>query len=68
MQSNEPTLNNLDDYDGNESPRKRKTINRVIIFCLFMGAILVAAKLLTEDNSEYIGTPEKPGIHLIKNF
>jgi len=68
MQNNEPTLDKIDDYYGKESPQKRKTINNVIIFCLVMGAILVATKIYTYDNSDYVGTIDKPGIKVISHF
>ena len=68
MQNNEPTLDKIDDYNGNESPQKRKIINNVIILCLVMGIILVATKIYTQDNSDYVGTKDKPGIKIISHF
>ena len=68
MQNNEPTLDQIDDYNGNESPQKRKLVNKVIILCLVMGAILVATKIYTQDNSDYVGTKDKPGIKIISHF
>jgi len=68
MQNNEPSLDQIDDYNGNESVQKRKTINNVIILCLVMGAILVGIKIYTYDNSDYVGTKDKPGIQTISHF
>ena len=33
----EPTMNQIDDYNNNESPEKRKTINLIIGTLLFIG-------------------------------
>ena len=39
MNNTEPRLETIEDYDGNESKEKRKTIRIVILSGLFIGAI-----------------------------
>ena len=68
MQDNEPSLEKIDDYYGKESPQKRKIINSVIIFCLVMGAILVTTKIYNQDETDYVGTKDRPGIQIIRHF
>lgn len=63
MIDNEPSMSKIDDYNGNESKEKRSTVNKVIILCLAVGAILVALKLVYNNPSDYVGTPENPGIN-----
>ncbi len=63
MLHNEPSLSQIDDYNGNESKEKRSTVNKVIILCLIAGAILVALKLAYNNPGDYVGTPENPGIN-----
>jgi hypothetical protein len=63
MLDNEPSLSQIDDYNGNESKEKRSTVNKVIILCLAVGAILVALKLAYNNPGDYVGTPENPGIN-----
>ena len=61
--NNEPSLNNIDDYNGTESKEKRSIVNKVIILCLVVGAILAGFKLMNNTPSDYIGTQENPGIN-----
>jgi hypothetical protein len=35
----EPSLEKIDDYNGNESKQKRNTVRLVVIFCLVVGGI-----------------------------
>jgi hypothetical protein len=63
MLDNEPTMSQIDDYNGNESKEKRSTITKVIILCLAVGAILAGLKLIYNNPSDYVGTPENPGIN-----
>ena len=64
--NNEPSLEKIDDYDGKESPEKRNTVRRVIIFLLVIGAIYAFIKSNTNSVDDYVGTPEKPGIDVTK--
>jgi len=63
MQNNEPNLNNIDDYNGNESEEKRRTVLLVIAFCLLIGAIYAGFRVAYDTPSDYIGTPQNPGIN-----
>ncbi|MBI3873447.1 MAG: hypothetical protein HY307_00215 [Arcobacter sp.] len=63
MSNNEPSMDKIDDYTGNESKEKRSTINKVIILCLVVGAILAGLKLFYNNPGDYVGTPENPGIN-----
>ncbi len=60
----EPTLNSIDDYDNNESPKKRKTIYLIIGGLVLFAIILGLIKATNNKVSDYIGTPENPGIDI----
>jgi hypothetical protein len=59
----EPTMSQIDDYNGNESPEKRKQIRNIIIGLLIVSAIYGFVKFSFSTPSDYIGTPENPGIN-----
>lgn len=40
----EPSLEKIDDYNGNESKQKRNTVRLVVIFCLVVGGIFAYLK------------------------
>ncbi len=42
--NSEPSLEQLDDFDGNESTQKRQTILKVIAFILFVGSLYAIAR------------------------
>ena len=65
---NEPTLEDIEDYNNNESPQKRRTVKIVVAICLIVGAILAILKYNYNSNDDYVGSPEKPGINTTKNF
>ncbi len=65
--NNEPTNDKIEDYNGKESKEKRNIVRLVIIICLVVGAFLAYLKT-TSVPDDYIGTPEKPGINVIKNY
>ncbi len=44
MNKGEPSLNKIDDYNGNESKQKRVIVRLVVIFCLVVGGILTYFK------------------------
>lgn len=46
----EPTLDQIEDYDGKESPEKRRTVNLVIIGLLVVGFIYGAIKYYDDAN------------------
>ena len=64
----EPNLEDIEDYNNNESPQKRRTVILVVIFCLIVGFIFSMLRGNYSDNEEYVGTPEKPGINTTKNY
>lgn len=68
MLNNEPSLDQLDDYNGNESPEKRRTIRNVIIGILVIGAIYGVFRYNYYTVNDYVGTPEKPGINTTKDY
>lgn len=63
-EDNEPSLNKIEDYDGNESPSKKKTVRAVIILILIVGGFFSYLYNIAyeETKKDYIGTPDKPGI------
>ena len=63
--NNEPSLDKIDDYNGTESKQKRNTVRLIVVFCLVVGAIFAYFKA-TSLPTDYIGTPEQPGISTTK--
>ena len=63
----EPSLEQIDDYNNNESPEKRRTVRLVIVGILVIGAIYAMVKYSYSTPSDYIGTPENPGINTSKH-
>lgn len=67
--TNEPTLNEIDDYNNEETAEKRKIIYTVIGVLLLIGTVsffyLNSSTSLGED---YVGTAEQPGIVSTKPF
>jgi len=61
---NEPTMNTIDDYNNNETPEKRKTVRLIIGGLIVFAIILGVVKAMNNSVSDYIGTPENPGIVL----
>jgi hypothetical protein len=68
MNTNEPSLEQIDDYNGNESPEKRSTVNKIIIGLLLIGALYSGIRYFYSTPADYVGTPEKPGINTARNF
>ncbi len=58
----EPTLGQIDDYNGNETPEKRRLVWGIIIGLLIIGVIYSAVKYNFSTLSDYVGTAENPGI------
>jgi len=60
----EPNMEDIDDYNGNESPEKRRTVNFVIISLLIVGAIYTSAHYFFGTVDDQIkGAP-----YLLKRF
>ena len=68
MNTNEPSLNQIDDYNGHESKSKRKTVNFIIAALLIIGVILGVLKSNNSKVSDYVGTPQHPGINVQKGY
>lgn len=64
--TNEPSLEQIDDYNNNESPEKRSTVIKVVVFCLVVGAIFAVLKVTSTSNDPYVGTEQNPGISTLK--
>jgi len=64
----EPSLEQIDDYDNNETPEKRKTVRLVVIgILIIVGVIYALVKYNFSMPSDYIGTPDNPGINTAKH-
>lgn len=63
--NNEPTNENIEDYNGKESKEKRNIVRLVVVLCLVVGAFLAYLKY-NSSVSDYIGTEENPGINTTK--
>lgn len=63
----EPSLNQIEDYNNNESKEKRNTVRLVVLFCLAVGIIYGIAKYNYNGSDDYVGTKELPGINIPNN-
>jgi len=63
----EPTLDQIDDYNNNETPQKRRTVRLVVLFLLVVGIAYSIAKYNYSNEEDYIGTENKPGISITNN-
>lgn len=50
----EPTLEKIDDYNGNESKQKRNTIRLIVILLLIFGAVLSYLQQPKNDDSSKV--------------
>lgn len=64
---NEPSMSTIDDYTNQESIQKRKTIRFVILGLVLFAGLLSYIKMTHETVSDYIGTPDSPGINVTSN-
>jgi len=51
----EPTLENIDDFRGEESQEKKKMVKEVVMLCLGIGFGLVVAANIFNTVPDYIG-------------
>lgn len=62
MENKEPSLEDIDDFNDNETPQKRKTVRLIIIGLLVAGAIFAYIKETNSAVYDYVGTEDKPGM------
>ncbi len=60
----EPTMQKIEDYNGNESQGKKNTVRAVIIMILIVGGFFsyLYNTAYEESKKEYVGTQNNPGI------
>ena len=58
----EPTLSQIDDYNGTATPEKKKLVRNIIIGLLVISTIYAVVKFNFSTPSDYVGTTEHPGI------
>ena len=63
----EPTMDQIDDYNNNESAEKRTTIRLVILGLIAVGVVYAGIKFTFSDVDDYVGTQDNPGIAAIKH-
>jgi hypothetical protein len=59
----EPTMSQIDDYDGKERPEKKRLVRNIIIGLFVVSAIYGFVKFSFSTPSDYVGTSENPGIN-----
>ena len=59
----EPSLGQIDDYNGTETPEKKRLVRNIIIGLLVVSAVYGFVKFSFSTPSDYIGTPDNPGIN-----
>ena len=64
---NEPTMDYIDDYNNQESAQKRKSIRLIIVGLVLFAGLLSYVKMTNDTVSDYIGTPDNPGINVTPN-
>jgi len=64
---NEPTMDYIDDYNNQESAQKRKSIRLIIVGLVLLAGLLSYVKMTNDTVSDYIGTPDNPGINVTPN-
>jgi len=65
---NEPSMDQIEDYNGKEPKEKRNTVNMVILFLIVVGIGYGIAKYNSTSIDEYIGTTDNPGINTSKSY
>jgi len=65
--TNEPTLEQIEDYNNQESKEKRKIVRMVILSILVMSAVYGFIKFQYNSVDDYIGTPSQPGLSAFKH-
>ncbi|MEA1914477.1 MAG: hypothetical protein U9N30_04080 [Campylobacterota bacterium] len=62
----EPTMDQIDDYNNNESPEKRRLVRLVIFGILAVGVVYAGFKFSYSNVEDYVGTQQRPGINTAK--
>jgi len=65
--SNEPAMEYIDDYNNQESPQKRRNVRLIIVGLVLFAGLLSYVKMTNDTVSDYIGTPDNPGINVTPN-
>ena len=58
----EPTLGQIDDYNGNESPQKRKLIWGIVAGLIAVSIAYAYVQANSSLPKDYIGTAQHPGL------
>ena len=64
----EPSMDQIEDYNGKESKEKKNTVRLVVLFCIVVGIGYAIARFNYTNDKEYVGTPEKPGLNTTRNY
>ena len=59
----EPSLGQIDDYNGTATPEKKRLVRNIIIGLLLISAIYGFVKFNFSTTNDYVGTAENPGIN-----
>ena len=62
----EPSLEQIDDFNNNESPEKRRTVRLIIIGLIVLGVAYAFVRNSYSTPDNYVGTPQNPGIDISK--
>ena len=65
---NEPSLEQIEDYNNNESNEKRNTVKFVVFLLILIGIVYSIIKFSFDGVPDYVGTPEQPGINTSKTY
>ena len=65
LNKGEPSLEKIDDYNGNESKQKRNTIRLVVILLLVVSGIFAYLKS-GPVSSDHVGQQEPTSVEVIK--
>ena len=65
---NEPSLEQIDDYNGHESKEKKNTVRLVVLFCIVVGIAYGFVKFNYNSVDDYTGNKKDPGINTTKSF
>lgn len=57
MNNNEPSLEEIEDFNGRGSAEKRRTVNLVILACLFVGAVYTVVKVNNNTVNDELNAP-----------